>query len=337
MSALLQRINILSEESLSEALQFKGAEQKELFRLAREKRRLFFPEDAVEVRSVIEVSNICRQKCNYCAMNLCSDVQRYTIDNEGLFDIARHVYGKGRRVLLLQSGENDSQEYIDNVCRCISKIKQHLNDLAVILCLGKLGFNHYRQLRDSGADRYILKFETSNPLLYRHLKPGDSLDSRTEAIYRLLELGFEVGSGNIVGLPGQTVQDLVNDLLFVAKFTLSMVSCTVFIPGKNTACQADRAGSIDLALNFMALLRILYPSMRIPTTSSLEKVKQGGQYLGLMAGANTVTIHDGTPAELKKNYPIYSSERFVPNEEDLKRIVKQAGMEFDMTRGKLIS
>lgn len=327
----------MSEASLSEVLQFKGVEQKELFRLAREKRRLFFPDDAVEVRSVVEVSNICKQKCNYCAMNRCSDVQRYTIDKEELFGIARHVYGRGRRVLLLQSGENDSQSYIDHLCSCIDKIKQHCRDVIIILCLGKLNRNHYRQLREAGGDRYILKFETSNPVLYQRLKPGDSLDSRSEALYRLLELGFEVGSGNIVGLPGQTLPDLVNDLLFIAKFKLSMVSCTVFIPGKNTAFQGAPAGNIDLTLNFMALIRILYPHVRMPTTSSLEKVKQGGQYLGLMAGANTVTIHDGTPAELKKNYPIYSSDRFVPNEADIKKIVAQAGMKFTLAHGTLFS
>lgn len=337
MSTLLQRINILSEEALSEALQFKGAEQKELFRLAREKRRLFFPDDTVEVRSVVEVSNICKQKCNYCAMNRCSDVQRYTIDKEELVGIARHVYGKGRRVLLLQSGENDSQSYIDHLCSCIDKIKQHCRDVIIILCLGKLNLNHYRQLREAGGDRYILKFETSNPALYQKLKPGDSLDSRIKAIHSLLESGFEVGSGNIIGLPSQTLQDLVNDLLFIDKFKLSMVSCTTFIPGKNTVCQGAPAGDIDLTLNFMALIRILYPHVRIPTTSSLEKVKQGGQYLGLMAGANTVTIHDGTPAELKKNYPIYSSDRFVPNETDIKKIVEQAGMEFTLAHGTLIS
>jgi biotin synthase len=318
----------ISESTIIEALSLRGEEQKQLFELAREKRKIFFPDGLVEVRSVIEVSNICTQKCNFCGMNIRSRRKRYMIGQDDLLRIVDNIYSKGRRVLFFQSGENRAINYIDCISESIAKIKSKYSDLTVILCMGSLSFEQYRQLNESGADRYILKFETSNPLLYEKIKPGDSLNSRIECIDYLIELGFDVGTGNIIGLPGQTLQDIADDLFFISRFKLSMASCSVFVPGKNTVFQDRPNGDIDIALNFMALLRLMYPHMLIPTTSSLEKAKKDGQYLGLMAGANTVTVHDGTPFELKKDFPIYSTNRFIPDEAHLMSIVKRANLKF---------
>lgn len=320
--------NGFDEDAVIKALLSRGEDQKRLFQLAGEKRSEYFPDEKVEVRSVIEVSNVCRQGCKYCGINHSSKDKRYVIGYEEIMGIVGHIYSKGRRVLMLQSGENNSQNYIDYICRCVAGIKQRFDDLIIILCLGNLHVDQYRQLRDAGAERYILKFETSNPSLYEKIKPGDSLKERIECLHQLIELGFEVGSGNITGLPGQTMEDIVRDLFFISGFSLSMVSCSVFIPGKGSAFCDEPPGDIDITLNFMALMRIMYPHTLIPTTSSLEKVRKGGQYLGLMAGANTVTVHDGTPPELKKHFPIYSADRFTPNEEYIRGIVSQAGLKF---------
>ena len=314
------------EDAVLKALLSRGEDQKRLFQLAREKRSEHFPNKEVEARSVIEVSNICRQHCLYCGINLSSEKKRYVIGYEEIIGIVEHIYSKGRRVLLLQSGENNSQNYIDFICRCLSGIKQKFDGLTIILCLGNLNFNQYKQLKDAGADRYILKFETSNPMLYEKTKPGDSLKARTECLYQLIELGFEVGSGNITGLPGQTMEDIVKDFFFLSNFNLSMMSSSVFIPGEGSAFCNEPPGDIDITLNFMALMRIIYPHALIPTTSSLEKARKDGQYLGLMAGANTVTVHDGTPPNLEEHFPIYSAVRFTPNEEYIRDIVSRAGL-----------
>lgn len=318
------------KDLLYDALLLKGEERKQLFELAGKKRSEYFPSEEVEVRSVIEISNICKRKCNFCNINSYSkNRKRYIIKYNELMKIVEHLYHiKKRRVLLLQSGENRSQKYIDLVCKCVSNMKQKFKDLIIILCLGKLSHKQYRQLRTSGADRYILKFETSNPMLYKQIKPDDSLEERIECLKMLNKVGFDVGTGNIIGLPNQTIEDIVNDLLFIRRFKLTMVSTSVFIPGEDSNYCNKPMGDLNITLNYMALMRIIYPRMLIPSTSSLEKAKRGEQYLGLMAGANAVTIHDGTPPELKKHFPIYSLNRFIPDEKYIKNIVRKAHLHF---------
>jgi biotin synthase len=142
----------------------------------------------------------------------------------------------------------------------------------------------------------------------------------------ILEAGYGLGSGNIVGLPGQSLSDLAQDLLFMHKYNLSMNSSTVFIPAEGSNYKNCPHGNINYTLNTMALMRIMNPQRLMPTTSSLEKIAKGGQLLGLIAGANTVTIHDGTPAELKKLFPIYSVERVAPVKKHFEIIVEQANL-----------
>ena len=317
---------IFYREILEKALLFKNEEQEKLFRIARDKRDKAFPDKYVEVRSVIEISNKCRQGCNYCTMGKKMAMREYTIDEPVLFSLTEYLHKKGRRVILLQSGENREQEYINMVSRCVEKIKERHSDFVIILCLGNLAKKQYLQLRKAGADRYILKFETSNPVVYRNAKPKDTLDNRLRCIDHLLETGFSLGSGNIVGLPGQSLTDMATDLILLHKYNLSMNSSTVFIPTESSVFENEPHGDLDMTLNTMALLRIMNPGRLIPATSSLEKIRKGSQLRGLMAGANTVTIHDGTPDKLKSLFPIYSVERVTPNREHFVGIVEQAYM-----------
>lgn len=314
-----------SRENLTIALQVRAGEQEELFALARKRRDLHNPDRAVQVRSVIEISNICRQACNFCNIGQRSD-KRYTISKNAFLEMASFLYARGRRFLLMQSGENGNQEFIDHVTACIRELKNRFPDMTVILCLGNLEESQYRQLKAAGAESYILKFETSNAQLYHELKPRDTLERRLACIESLLRVGFKVGSGDMVGLPGQSRDDLINDLLLLGKYDLAMQSCTVFIPGESSKYCKEPMGDLDLTLNMLALMRIMYPHRLMPTTSSLEKPRPNGQYLGLMAGANTVTYHDGTPEELKHLFPIYSIKRFTPQGEHLAQIVHQAGL-----------
>jgi biotin synthase len=315
---------------LREILSFGHAAQPLLFDLARQVRDYHFPEKKVEVRSVIELSNTCVGNCRYCNMASSLPRERYRIEPAAFEEIAAAIYRRGRRVLLLQSGENPAQSFVDYVCRCIETVKSRFSDLCIMLCLGNLHPNQYRRLRQAGAERYILKFETSNPALYRRLKPHDSLEQRLACIEHLLSAGFAVGTGNIIGLPGQSLDDIVADLLLAKQYPVSMMSCSVFIPSEDSPYRDEPAGSLDLTLTTMALMRIMNPRVLVPTTSSLEKAEEDGQYRGLMAGANTVTVHDGTPPELKRLFPIYSLKRVVPNEAHLREIVHRAGMRVSM-------
>ena len=315
-----------AKEVLVEALGCRGDEQESLFALARRRRDERFPERKVEVRSVIEVSNVCQQACNYCNMGLLSGQERYTMDREELVRLAEHLYEKGRRVLLLQSGECVEPPFVGMLAEAVADLTKRLPGLTLILCMGNMSDEHYQKLHDAGAKRYILKFEASNPELYHSLKPRDTLPQRLACLESLLRLGFQVGSGDIVGVPGQTIDDLLGDLAMLGRYALSMESCTVFIPGENSVYRDQPMGDVDTTLNMMATARILYPNRLIPTTSSLEKGREGGQYLGLMAGANTVTIHDGTPENLKHLFPIYSTKRFTPKDSHLMDIVEKAGL-----------
>ncbi len=324
------RKGIFEREILEQALNFDKEIQKELFKLACEKREIAFPNNEVEVRSVIEISNKCKQGCNYCSMGEKMSIQEFTINEKTLISLMDYLYNHGRRVILLQSGEDNSHEYINMLSRCIENIKNRSKDCIIILCLGNLSRQQYLQLRTAGADRYVIKFETSNPVIYRNAKPHDTLQNRLKCMNYILEAGFKLGSGNIVGLPGQSITDIVNDLLLMHQYNLSMNSSTVFIPAEGSVYKDEPLGDIRLTLNTMALMRIMNPNRLMPTTSSLDKAQKGGQLMGLMAGANTVTIHDGTPREVKDFFPIYSLKRVTPQSQHFEDIVAKANLTLSM-------
>lgn len=315
-----------STETLRAALTAEGDAQQEMFALARKRRHECFPDDAAQVRSVIEVSNVCRQHCRYCAIGRTAQELNYTLKADTMVKLMEYLYGKGRRTILLQSGENVEDAFIDDVVQAVSEVKRTRAELRIILCMGNLSETAYRRLFAAGATDYILKFEASRPGLFHACKPNDSLENRLACIRTLAKVGFRVGSGNIVGLPGQTLDDLVNDLILAHGLPLAMNSTTIFVPAENSDFANEPAGDPSRTLNMMALLRIMNPQRLMPTTSSLEKMIVDGQYLGLMAGANTVTIHDGTPEELQRHFPIYSAKRIRPQMDHFRDILNRAGM-----------
>lgn len=315
-----------SKDVIREALLLRNEGQSTLFALARECRHTAFPHDNVQVRSVIETSNICRQGCRYCAIGGKAQQRNYTLESDVIVGLLEHLYKNGRRVVLLQSGENANKQFIKETANALSKAKQIHPDYWFILCMGSLSRDQYQQLKDAGADAYILKFETSNPKLFSYCRPKDKLEDRLAHIYTLFEIGFEIGSGNIVGLPSQTMDDLVDDLQLVSSLPLSMNSTTIFSPAEDSYFEHEPAGDANLTLNYMALMRIMNPSRLMPTTSSLRKLIPDGQYLGLMAGANTITVHDGTPEEYQKYFPIYSAKRSRPQADEFKKILDRAGL-----------
>lgn len=318
-----------SDEILREALSFTGEAQGKLFKLAQERRLTHFPDNKAQARSVIEISNVCRQKCRYCAIGGKDQTKNYTLDATQIQLLVDFLYDKGRRVILFQSGENVNEEFVGNVESAVSNVCNKYSDLRIILCMGNLSKEQYQRLYNAGATDYILKFESSNEKLFSYCKPNDSLSNRLECIRNLCDIGYRVGSGNIVGLPTQTLDDLVNDLKLAHELPLAMNSTTIFIPAENSDFANEPAGNPNYTLNMMALMRIMNPSRLMPTTSSLEKMIPDGQFLGLQAGANTVTIHDGTPEELQQYFPIYSAKRIRPQIDHFRDILSRAGMGTD--------
>lgn len=317
---------MLGEGELREALDWRGARQEELFAMARRARDEAFPAREVEVRSVIEISNICQQGCYYCSISKGTKIKRYALERSEVVEIARKLYEAGRRVLLLQSGENESFKFAEYIGGLTRAIHEACPEFEIILCCGNFPRDVYGELRAAGATRYILKFEASNPELYHRIKPTDTFERREECLGDLLAAGFQVGSGNIVGLPGQTKDDLVSDLLYLGRFPLAMSSTTVFIPNEASGYRDEPAGDLETTLNFMALIRLRHPERLIPTTSALGRLGENGMYRGLMAGANTVTVHDGTPEQMKSSFPIYSTHRFTPGSMRLLEATAEAGL-----------
>lgn len=319
-------IRKLDRNELVKQLGASGEDQQELFQTACSIRNNGRFGRKVELRSVIEISNRCRQGCRYCTMGGEDKVVYFSLSREEILASLRGLASIGRRSFLVQSGENVDESFLDGVTSACHDFTTEFPDAKIILCMGNLPLEQYVRLRQAGATRYILKFETSRPDHYHYCKPKDEFSNRETCLQNLFNAGFQVGSGNIVGLPGQTADDLVDDLIFGMKYPFSMISSTRFISNERSEFRDYPCGDINLTLNFIALLRILHPDCLIPSTSSLALGNMDGQLRGLLAGCNTVTIHDGTAKNLKKEYPIYSDNRFTPSENYCRDLIKKAGM-----------
>ena len=310
---------------IEKALLFRGQEQAELFRQARECRARVFG-GKVEGRSVIEYSNICRQECNFCGIAHYTDIRRYVMPGDQFLHLVDDLYAGGRRVVMIQTGEAEGERYIETLLDLLATVTRKYPQLTLVGSFGSLSDERYQSLREVGVERYLLKFETSDPELYSRLKPSDSLPARLERIATLKRLGFKVSSGNITGLPGQSLASLVADLHLLQELQIPMVSTSPFIPHELTPLAGSTAADLDLTLNFLAVLRLLCPGALIPTVSALELLRAGGQAMGLTAGANAATLHDGTPGQEADKFVIYRKDRYKPTTALLEAVAK-AGLE----------
>lgn len=305
-------------------LSLRGEAQEALFDQARTVRNAVFGPIA-EVRSVVEYANLCDQECRYCGMWNQSGVARYILSSQEFASQVGRLYDAGRRVIMVQTGECGSRPYFERLVGDIEAASHRHPGVKWIFAFGSLDFDSYRRLRRLGPNRYLLKFEASRPGLYAKVKPSDTLSDRLQHIYELIRLGFEVSTGNITGLPSQTLDDLVDDLLLTESLGVVMGSTSPFVPNEMSAYANRAAADADTTLNYMALLRILCPEMLIPATSALEMVCKDGQYRGLMAGANVVTFHDGTPACQEEQFLLYRKERHLPKD-NLLSTLERAGL-----------
>ncbi len=273
-----------------------------LFRRADRARRRYVG-DEVHLRGIIEFSNHCRRDCLYCGLRKDNTgLRRYRMDPAEIFDTARKAGELGCRTVVLQSGEDRSYP-IEDLCSLVRRIREEL-DLAVTLSIGELCFREYEKLREAGADRYLLKFETSDPLLYRKLKPDGVFRKRFEALKMLRELGYQVGAGIMAGLPGQSPESMARDILLFARLGLDMVGNGPFIPHPRTPLKAAAGGDLLTALKVVALTRLVTLDANIPATTALEAVHPEGRREALQCGANVI-MPDVTPRKYREHYSIY--------------------------------
>ena len=296
------------KEEIKKILQENNKENIEnLFNEARKKRDKIFYKQS-QLRATIEISNVCRGTCLYCAINSKNKtLERYRMKPDEIFNAAVEIQKNKINTVFLQSGEDP--KLLSYLVPAIKKIKDKLPKMTIILGNGERTKKEYDELKKSGADKYILKFETANEKLYKKIRPYSTLENRLNCIAYLKKIGFEIGTGNIIGLPNQSLNDIVDDILLVQKINPEMVSTTPFIPNKNTVLKNAPAGDFITSLKVMALFRLILPEALIPTTSALDKVMPDkGQIMGFNAGANVITIN-ATPLKYRLNYPIYSDKR----------------------------
>jgi biotin synthase len=293
--------------------------------------------DGVLLRGLIEFSNVCRNTCMYCGLNRCNNrLQRYRLTREEILAAAGNIRRAGIKTVVLQSGEEDN---LDSgwLRQVIEEIKGNL-DMAVTLSVGERCRDEYESWKEAGADRYLLKIETSDPSLYQSLHPGMSFENRIRCLQDLAELGYQTGSGSLVGLKGQTIRSLAGDVRFFKQGNFDMVSVSPFIPHPQTALAGEPAGDLMMTLKMTALARIVSRNAHIPATTAIGSLNgRDERPRALAAGAN-VLMPNFTPAPYRRYYEIYPNKRCVSEDAAacagcMEQMVAAAGRQVDYGRG----
>ena len=235
--------------------------------------------DEVHLRGLIEFSNICRNNCLYCGIRRGNaQVKRYHMSEQELVDTACKAADIGFKTIVMQSGE-DMYYNQARLCRIIEQIKKF--DVAITLSIGERSYTEYKAFREAGADRYLMRIETTDKDLYHKLDPEMSWQHRYECLMMIKELGYELGSGIMVGLPGQTVDSIADDLLFLKEIGVDMAGIGPFIPHPQTPLAQEKGGTLELALRTMAVMRLLMPDINIPATTAMESLHPQGRIKAL--------------------------------------------------------
>ena len=261
--------------------------------------------DEVHLRGLIEFSNICKRTCKYCGLRCENkDIDRYRIEPDDIIFYAQKAVDMGYKTIVLQSGEDEyySRELL---CKIIKGIKTL--DVALTLSIGERCFDDYKAFKDCGADRYLIRIETTDKELYKKMHPHMSFENRVRCLKDLWKLGYEVGTGCLVGLPGQTIESLANDILFFKEINADMVGIGPFIAHPHTPLKDCLNGDFTLALKVMALTRILLKNINIPATTAMETLNPNGRIIALQSGANVV-MPNVTTTEYRAKYEIYPNK-----------------------------
>ncbi len=315
---------MLNQQDVVQLLELRGADQHALFDRARTLRNEVFGDRAL-IRGVTELTNQCRVNCEFCPMRRdntrTNDGFRLTSDD--LVEVARTVKASGIDVVFFQAGE------IPQTTRIVGEAIPRIRDLfggqvEILLNLGNKTHDEYAYLRDQGATSYIIKHESSDPRINERMR-HETLESRVACIEDLLSLGYRVGTGAIVGLPGQNTASVADDILFARDLGVHMCSMSPFVPAPDTPLANHPPGDVELTLNAVAVSRLVEPRWLIPSVSALAKNQTGGQSRGFAAGANVMTVNF-TPSEQRERYLIYGKNRFVVNRDYATKLIATTGL-----------
>lgn len=296
----------LSDEELLKLLSTNEYDS-ELHTLADEVRREIYGED-VYIRGLIEISNYCKNDCYYCGIRRGNkSAVRYRLTKDDILACCEEGYKLGFRTFVMQGGEDPY--YTDDVmCGIVSAVRERYSDCAITLSLGERSYESYLALYNAGANRYLLRHETANAEHYGKLHPQSmNLQNRKDCLFNLKEIGYQVGSGFMVGSPYQTTENLVEDLRFLQKLSPDMIGIGPYVTHAQTPFASFENGSVELTLRLLSVLRLMFPYVLLPSTTALGTLHPQGRELGLKAGANVV-MPNLSPVKVRKLYELYENK-----------------------------
>ena len=269
---------------------------------------------SVYVRGLIEISNICKNDCYYCGIRRSNaKLERYRLTRAEILDCCRRGYDWGMRTFVLQGGE-DSYLSDDILSELIGAIKDAHPDCAITLSLGERSEDSYRLMLLAGADRYLLRQETADREHYARLHPSEmSWEKRVNCLRTLQKLGYQTGCGLMVGSPGQSMENIADDLIFMRQLRPAMVGLGPFIPQSDTPFAREPAGSVELTLLLLSLVRLMLPRVLLPSTTALNTLSHNGRIQGLKAGANVI-MPNLSPPEVRSKYLLYNHKASIDDE-----------------------
>lgn len=337
----LRRHEKVTDEELVSLLTSEGEDMAYLTQAARLTREENYGHD-IYIRGLIEVSSFCKNDCLYCGIRRSNRrAERYRLTPDEIIACTDAGYTLGFRTFVLQGGED--AYYTDSLlCETVRRIKSAHPDCAVTLSLGERSRESYAALRAAGADRYLLRHETADPEHYAALHPAElSFENRMRCLRDLRELGYQTGCGFMVGSPGQTVEHIVKDLRFIEAFKPHMVGIGPFIPHNDTPFKNYPAGSVNLSIKCIAVVRLQLPQVLLPATTALGSAEEGGRERGILAGANVV-MPNLSPADVRSKYLLYNNKLSTGVESaegllTLDKKLREIGCRVVYTRGDHIS
>lgn len=290
------------------------------------------------IRGLIEISNYCKNDCFYCGIRKSNRLaKRYRLTEQEILSCCDRGHKLGFRTFVLQGGE-DCYFTDEKLCNLIKEIKQNHPDCAVTLSLGERSKESYKRLFEAGADRYLLRHETACEEHYNMLHPTEmSYKNRIEAIRNLKEIGYQTGCGFMVGTPHQSVENIVADLRFIKNLSPEMVGIGPFLPHKDTPFAQEKAGSADLTVYLLAIVRLMNRTVLLPATTALGTADGNGREKGILAGANVI-MPNLSPQSAREKYTLYDNKLHTGAEnalelEKIKESVSKIGYEIVVDRG----
>ena len=278
-----------------------------IFEKARKIRQAYYGTD-VYIRGLIEFTNYCKNDCYYCGIRRSnSRAHRYRLSEEQILRCCHQGYTLGFRTFVLQGGE-DGYFTDERMVNLVKEIRKNYPDCAITLSIGERSYDSYLALFEAGADRYLLRHETWDEEHYRLLHPPAlSAKHRQQCLWDLKKIGYQVGTGYMVGSPFQTAENLADDMLFLEKLNPQMVGIGPFIAHHDTPFKDQAAGTLELTLYMLGLIRLMLPKVLLPATTALGTIDEKGRELGILAGANVV-MPNLSPENVRKDYLLYDNK-----------------------------